>query len=95
MKESEYRDRFGDIEWDISVVNQYVVEVQFNDKNIRVPTRDCIVGPVAYLPRDEEFSLKTEARLILRFDSDYLPVSTPSAVIEEDSEGSVIILYSR
>lgn len=95
MERSEYNEKFGDLEFNVSAVNQYVLKIYFESNVIHIPTRDSIAGMVAYLPRDEEFDLKTEARLILRFETDYLPVLTPSAEIEDYSEDTVVISYNR
>lgn len=99
MDRDEYDEEFSDLDFSISKVNQYALDVEIRDKTVRVPVRDSIVGDVAYLPRDESFTVKEAVKNVLKFDSDYLPVSTPFASVDEkqddDSEDLVTVSYDR
>lgn len=94
MKRSEYQDKYKDIDWEISKVNQYAVDLHLQEFTFRIPIRkNTFIGDVAYLPRDKDFNKKRKVNLILRFDSGYLPVKTPSASIEKAGDRQVIISY--
>jgi len=98
MDRDEYDEKFSNLYFSISKVNQYALDVEIHDEKVRVPVRDSIVGDVAYLPRDESFTIKEEVKNVLKFDSDYLPVSTPFASVDEqdiDSDDLVTVSYDR
>lgn len=95
MEFSEYRDKYSDIEWEISKVNQYAIDLYIEEHTFRIPVRrDTFVGDVAYLPRDRDFNKKKILNLILRFDTDYLPVKSPDASIEEAGKNEIRISYT-
>lgn len=96
MKMSDYEDAYDEIEWSISVVNQYALDMQVEKDRFRLPIRkNTFIGDVAYLPRDEEFNRKEDVNLILRFDTGYLPVKTPSASVEKVDKDLVEISYTE
>mgnify|MGYP007124875976 CR=1 FL=1 len=99
MDREEYNEEFSNIEFSISEVNQYALDVEVCGKRVRVPVRDSIAGDVAYLPRDESFAVKKEVKNVLKFDSNYLPVSTPFASVDdeqdEEDDNLVTVSYDR
>lgn len=93
MDREEYENKYGEKKWSINKINQYAAEIRLSDSSVKVPTRDTFVGKVAYLPRDEDFESKHHTKLILRFETDYLPVLTPNSDVREDEDGKFIVNY--
>lgn len=93
MDREEYENKYGDREWSMNKINQYAIEINLADSTVKIPTRNIFLGKVAYLPRDEEFELKQHSKLILRFETDYLPVLTPNSGVEEHEDGKFEVDY--
>jgi hypothetical protein len=96
MDSSEFEESYEDIDWDLEVVNQYCIKLTLDGISIRIPTRNTVLGEMAYFPREETFDKKEQAIDIIKSKTDYIPNPTPNSDIKTEVEKEYIrITYSR